>query len=223
MNIKLTALLVMIVASTAVTVTPLNAAQTDLLAAEKVVNSASEELKKTLSTFSNFQAQYQQTILSNEGKTLMQGAGTVTLKRPEKLRWQQNSPDETLLVSDGKQTYFYDEFAEQVTILNSQQLIQSTPFALLTSNTDSLWQQYEVVLDNNNFIISPIKTGQGQVERLELRFEQNMIKEMRVIDRTGQTSVYLFNEQKINLSLADDVFNFTIPEGVLVDDQSQGE
>jgi outer membrane lipoprotein carrier protein len=223
MNIKLTALLVMIVASTAVTVTPLNAAQTDLLAAEKVVNSASEELKKTLSTFSNFQAQYQQTILSNEGKALMQGAGTVTLKRPEKLRWQQNSPDETLLVSDGKQTYFYDEFAEQVTILNSQQLIQSTPFALLTSNSDSLWQQYEVVLDNNNFIISPIKTGQGQVERLELRFEQNMIKEMRVIDRTGQTSVYLFNEQKINLSLADDVFNFTIPEGVLVDDQSQGE
>jgi hypothetical protein len=48
MNIKLTTLLAMIVASTAATVTPLNAAQTDLLAAEKVVNSASEELKKNV-------------------------------------------------------------------------------------------------------------------------------------------------------------------------------
>ena len=185
--------------------------------------SVSNALKEQLAQLNNLQANYQQQVFDNAGNKVMAGEGLVKLKRPEKLFWQQTSPDQTLLISNGENTYYFDEFAEQVTILNSKKLINSTPFALLTSNDSELWQSYHVLFEDGKYLITPINKGESQVERLQLSFAENLLTTMEVFDNTGQTSVYKFSEQKINQAVNDTVFKFEIPAGVFVDDQTQGE
>lgn len=184
---------------------------------------AQTELKTRLTLLENLQADFSQKVFDNTGAEIMQGAGVLKINRPEKLYWKQTSPDETLLVSDGTKTFYYDEFAEQVTILNSKQLIDNTPFALLTSSDDNLWHNYSVNNAENVFVITPNTDGQSQVERLELTFSDDLLTSMKVFDNTGQTSVYVFSKQQLNQPIDDAFFKFTIPADVLVDDQSQGE
>ncbi|MFY8349509.1 outer membrane lipoprotein chaperone LolA [Pseudoalteromonas sp. SSM20] len=184
---------------------------------------AQTQLKTRLTLLENLQADFSQKVFDNTGAEIMQGAGFLKLNRPEKLYWKQTSPDETLLVSDGTKTFYYDEFAEQVTILNSKQLIDNTPFALLTSNDDNLWHNYSVNNSENVFVITPNTDRQSQVERLELTFSDDLLTSMKVFDNTGQTSVYVFSKQQLNQPIDDAFFKFTIPADVLVDDQSQGE
>lgn len=184
---------------------------------------AQTELKTRLTLLENLQADFSQKVFDNTGAEIMQGAGVLKINRPEKLYWKQTSPDETLLVSDGTKTFFYDEFAEQVTILNSKQLIDNTPFALLTSSDDNLWLNYSVNNNENMFVITPNTDGQSQVERLELTFSNELLESMKVFDNTGQTSVYVFSKQQVNQPIDDAFFKFIIPADVLVDDQSQGE
>lgn len=192
--------------------------------AQHVVDSkAQSELKTRLTKLNNLQADFSQTVIDNTGSEIMQGKGLLKIKRPEKLYWKQTSPDETVLVSDGIKTFYYDEFAEQVTILDSKKLIDNTPFALLTSADESLWQNYAVTHADNAFVITPNNQGQSQVERLELKFDADALRSMTVFDNTGQTSVYVFSKQQVNQTIDDAYFQFTIPADVLVDDQSQGE
>lgn len=191
--------------------------------ASDTLNKAQTELKARLMLLENLQADFSQKVFDNTGAEIMQGAGVLKINRPEKLYWKQTSPDETLLVSDGTKTYYYDEFAEQVTILNSKQLIDNTPFALLTSTDENLWQNYAITHSNNAFVITPNNQGQSQVERLELTFLNDLLTLMTVFDNTGQTSVYEFANQQLNQPIDDSFFTFTIPADVLVDDQSQGE
>lgn len=41
-------------------------------------------------------------MTSPEGEVLLDGQGTADISRPSLFRWKTTSPDETLLVSDGK-------------------------------------------------------------------------------------------------------------------------
>ncbi|KPV95491.1 Outer-membrane lipoprotein carrier protein precursor [Pseudoalteromonas sp. P1-9] len=221
MTKKITLIVASVLAMSTASVTAVHA-QTETT--QHVVDSkAQSELKTRLTQLNNLQADFSQTVIDNTGSEIMQGTGLLKIKRPEKLYWKQTSPDETVLVSDGTKTYYYDEFAEQVTILDSKKLIDNTPFALLTSADESLWQNYAVTHADNAFVITPTNQGQSQVERLELKFDADALRSMTVFDNTGQTSVYVFSKQQVNQTIDDAYFQFTIPADVLVDDQSQGE
>src|SRR5690606_11460873 len=53
--------------------------------------------------------------LSANGANLQQTTGTLTLKRPVKVRWHTDPPLEQLLISDGEKIWLYDPDLEQVT------------------------------------------------------------------------------------------------------------
>lgn len=199
------------------------AAETTTDSQVKPIENVSVQLQRELDHLTQLRASYQQRVLDQKNVEIMQGSGVVMLKRPSMLRWQQTVPDETLLVSNGDKTYFFDTFAEQVTILNSKHLINSTPFALLTSDDPQLWQAYQVTISNGTYAIVPKQLGESQVERLELTFKNHLLSSMRVFDTTGQVSAYEFSEQQVDKPILDAEFSFVIPDGALVDDQSQGE
>ena len=114
--------------------TPTMATQNPEKTVITAIDNAQDDLQSKLAEVKSFYAEFSQKVLNDTGQPIMQGSGIVKLKYPEMLYWQQTSPDETLLVSNGTKTVYFDEFAEQATILNSEKLIDSTPFALLTSN-----------------------------------------------------------------------------------------
>lgn len=198
---------------------------TCLFSAQSVANeNDSQALQQKLQSIKSFKAQFSQNVTDGQGETIMEGKGDIALQQPMMIRWQQTSPDDTLFVSNGNKTYYFDSFAEQVTIMNTNSLIDSTPFVLLTSKDPAQWKKYQVNATDNGFSVTPNQGIESQVEQLDIVFaeKQQGLAKLMVKDSSGQSSLFTFSNPVINENLAESTFEFTIPEGVDVDDQSQG-
>ncbi|MDP2634733.1 MULTISPECIES: outer membrane lipoprotein chaperone LolA [unclassified Pseudoalteromonas] len=189
------------------------------------IASDSQALQDKLAELKSFQAQFVQQVNDDQGESIMQGKGNIALQQPMMIRWQQASPDDTLFISNGDKTYYFDSFAEQVTIMNTNSLIDSTPFVLLTSKDPAQWQKYQVKATEAGFSVTPNKGIESQVEQLDIVFAQDQtgLEKLLVKDSSGQSSTFTFSDTKVNEQLANETFEFTIPENVEIDDQSQGE
>ncbi|MCF7499122.1 outer membrane lipoprotein chaperone LolA [Pseudoalteromonas sp. L1] len=185
----------------------------------------SEALQQQLAAIKSFKAEFSQQVTDSQGEAIMQGEGNIALQQPMMIRWQQQSPDDTLFVSNGDKTYYFDSFAEQVTIMNTHSLIDSTPFVLLTSKDPEQWAKYQVVATDAGFSVTPNKGVESQVEKLDISFnaKEQGLASLTVLDTSGQQSLFTFKDAKVNETLATQTFEFTIPDGVEVDDQSQGD
>ncbi|MEC8226554.1 MAG: outer membrane lipoprotein chaperone LolA, partial [Pseudomonadota bacterium] len=176
----------------------------------------SEALQQQLAAIKSFKAEFSQQVTDSQGEAIMQGEGNIALQQPMMIRWQQQSPDDTLFVSNGDKTYYFDSFAEQVTIMNTHSLIDSTPFVLLTSKDPEQWAKYQVVATDAGFSVTPNKGVESQVEQLDISFnaQEQGLASLTVLDTSGQQSLFTFKDAKVNEALATQTFEFTIPEGV---------
>ncbi|MBQ4838591.1 MULTISPECIES: outer membrane lipoprotein chaperone LolA [Pseudoalteromonas] len=184
-----------------------------------------ESLKLKLRSLNTFEASFTQKVKDEEGTLLQDGTGNIALKYPSKIRWQQLEPDETLLVSDGNKTFYFDSFAEQVTVMNTAGLIDTTPFILLTTQDKAQWEKYDVSKTTVGYRISPKPNVESQVELLDIVFASAgvAIDSLSIKDASGQTSTFKFSNAKTNIELDDKSFTFKIPHGVVIDDQTASE
>lgn len=185
----------------------------------------SQALQDKLATLKSFKAQFKQNVTDGEGQIVMQGEGNIALQQPLMIRWQQTNPDDTLFVSNGDKTYYFDSFAEQVTIMKTSSLIDSTPFVLLTSKDPAQWEKYSVLATDSGFSVTPNKGVESQVEQLDISFAESTqgLAKLVVTDNSGQLSAFTFNNAQVNIALDKATFEFTPPAGVEIDDQSNGE
>ncbi|OBT15989.1 outer membrane lipoprotein carrier protein LolA [Vibrio sp. UCD-FRSSP16_10] len=177
-----------------------------------------QQLVQRLDKTDGFTAQFDQTVISPDNDVVMQGTGTVEIARPSMFRWSTNTPDENLLVSDGKTLWYYSPFIEQVSIYKQEQATEQTPFVLLTRNKASDWDKYNVEQKGDRFTLTPTdKTStQGQFQ-LDID-KAGEISGFNVIEQDGQRSKFTFNHYRSEVS-PKSRFVFSIPNGVEVDDQ----
>lgn len=185
--------------------------------------SDSDALQEKLQQLTSLDSAFAQTVYDAQGVEITSAAGTLLLEQPRKIRWHQSAPDDTLFVSNGKNSYYYDPFAEQVTVLDTNNLIDNTPFILLTTDDQALWDKFTIEQDGEQFVVSPINKENAQVESLRLAFDEQVISRIEVVDQSGQRSVFTFTEPTFNQDIDDTEFDFTPPEGVFIDDQRQLE
>ena len=74
-----------------------------------------KNIKKLLSGNGTF-APYNQKIFDEAGMELQQGSGRLSVSKPNLVNWQTTLPDESLIVSDGSNLWFYDPSVEQVSV-----------------------------------------------------------------------------------------------------------
>jgi outer membrane lipoprotein carrier protein len=96
---------------------------------------------------------------------------------------------------------------------------------LLTSKDPEQWAKYQVLATDTSFSVTPNKGIESQVEQLDIAFsdDKQALSSLTVMDTSGQQSLFTFKNAQVNQPLATTTFEFIIPEGVEVDDQSQGE
>lgn len=209
--------------------------------AKHVVSNASEKqaslniaqqskhaLMAKLAKITFFSAEFQQTIFDESGNTLQQGAGQLSVSKPNLVNWHTVTPDESIIISDGSNLWFYDPFVEQVSVYALESAIANTPILLLTSDDPKLWQDYSVSqLDENRYLVSATNEN-SRVKSLELSFsrqnDDNETQELvafNILDATGQLSVFnLTNLRRASVQQpSTSLFKFTVPEGVYIDDQ----
>jgi outer membrane lipoprotein carrier protein len=189
--------------------------------AEKKADDSKRELMAILAKIEFFSAEFNQQIFDQAGNKLQQGSGLLAVSKPNLVNWQTIMPDESLIVSDGKNLWFYDPFVEQVSVYSLESAIANTPILLITSNDEQLWQDYSVnQLTDNRYLISA-NNQNARVKSLELSFVQKLnhleLAAFNILDATGQLSVITLTHQ--DKAPKASLFTFSVPEGVYLDDQ----
>ena len=178
------------------------------------------ELMKKLSVIDQFSAIFEQEVVDNAGNVLQRGGGDLSVKRPNLVHWNTTSPDESLIVSDGKSIFLFDPFIEQVTAYKLDGAIANTPILLITSNDSALWDQYSVSrLSKNNYVIHANDMN-SRIKTLEINFnEQSELAGFTFLDVTGQLSKVSLKNIDLSPDFPSSMFTFVIPEGAHLDDQ----
>lgn len=181
---------------------------------------AADELKARLEKASNLSADYSQTLTDFSGKILQKGNGILKLKSPNLFRIENNKPQESVLVSDGKTLWFYDPFVEQATASWVKDVINNTPFVLLTNRDTKLWDQYKISQQADTFTLIPL-SQESSVKNFNIRIQKNgILKNFSTTEKDGQSNLYILHNIS-NQVIPKKIFEFHLPEGAELDDQRQ--
>lgn len=185
-----------------------------------VLADASSDLKSRLGKLNTFHASFTQTVTGDDGSNIQQGEGQLWVKRPNLFNWHMTTPDESILVSDGKTLWFYNPFVEQVTATWLKNATGNTPFVLITRNDSSDWAKYNVSQKGDDFNLTP-KSATGNLKQFSITVTPTgTIKSFTAIEQDGQRSAYALKGEP-NAAVDDAKFKFTPPKGVTLDDQRQ--
>lgn len=180
-------------------------------------------LMNKLANIKHFSADFDQQILDENGSELQKGSGTLTVSKPNLVHWETKTPDESLIVSDGTDLWFYDPFVEQVSVYPLKNAIANTPILLITNNDPTLWQAYDVARVNEFTFSIHAKDENARVKTLELSFSKqdnnSSLTGFTILDATGQLSVISLTHLVPDQQPSSALFEFIVPEGVYVDDQ----
>ena len=178
-----------------------------------------EALKTKLAGLESFKAAFTQSVTDENGEVVHEATGNLTMARPDKLRWETLSPDETVLIADGSAVWHIDEWVEQVTVMSQAQAIDNNPMVLLTSNDDATWQQYTVNATQPNSYTVSTKAEGSQIRTLSLSFDDKGLANLIMLDSQGQQSAINFSEREFNTPIFPSAFIADVPESFMVDDQ----
>lgn len=177
---------------------------------------AVSELQNRLSKVAAYSSDFEQTVRSAKGAEIQKGKGKFFVKRPNLFRMDTKTPQENLIVSDGKTLWFYDPFVAQVTANWVKDAVNNTPFVLLTSSEASYWAQYDVTQNMDSFVLKP--KSKSSIKQFEVRIDANgMLKGFSTIEQDGQSNLYIL--RNITSSASSDLFHFSVPKGAELDDQ----
>jgi outer membrane lipoprotein carrier protein len=186
--------------------------------------SAAAILTQQLQNMNSLSAQFSQQSKDDKGKVLQTASGTVSVKRPNRLRWQILKPDEQLLVTDGDVLWLYDIDLEQVTRQAFSADLANMPGLLLSGEVEQIASQYQVKIvsdggknssneSNKTFELVPLKDS-GLFSRLTLSFNGQKITSMVMRDSLGQLTLIEFSDVKLNPPIDDALFKFSAPDGI---------
>lgn len=180
---------------------------------------ARAELQQKLASFDQFSAEFSQQVFDEQGQAMQTAKGTMQLARPDQFRWHTVSPDESVIVSNGKSVWMYDPFVEQVSIAPLEEAIQNTPFLLIAGRDGQRWQDYEVSRKGEDYLVTS-KDPSELISQFSLAFDsKNRIERFSVLESGGQRSDFTLHKVNTRPKVNKTTFTFTVPKGVMVDDQ----
>lgn len=160
-------------------------------------------------------------------------AGVLWLKKPGKMRWEYRSPREKLFVGDGKNVWFYVPSERQVRKTSMKKLDDlRSPLAFLLGKTQlgkellGLSLAPEVApLASGDVILKGVPRGfQDRLNQVLVEITaENSIRRIVLHEADGATIEYRFSEQKEDVAISDQHFEFRVPDGVEVVEESFGQ
>lgn len=179
-------------------------------------------LLERLEGLTTLTANFEQQVVDFNGDLVQQLSGKMALARPNLLHWQTDAPDETLMVADGQNLWYFNPFIEQVTVYQQADAMAQSPLLLLLDGDSQAWANYQVKAEGLSFSLQPIDNTQSS-QSLQLVFakEGATAELQRIIldDGQGQVSTIELKQVQLNQGVAQSLFQFSVPAGVDVDDQ----
>lgn len=149
--------------------------------------------------------------------------GTVYVKKPGKMRWNYESPQEKLFVSDGRQIQLYVPADKQVVISPAPTDDRASSAVLFLMGRGHLVRDFNVTRGEGETAGTYVlrlhpKTPQAEYDWLQLTVDRQslQIRELTAGDQQGGRSTFRFTNFKENPGVPDKTFAFTPPRGTEV-------
>jgi outer membrane lipoprotein carrier protein len=176
-----------------------------------------EALSEMLSGYKSYQADFTQTVTTDEGERIQESTGQVKARRGGDFYWHTDPPLEQTIVTAGDEVKVYDPDLLQVTVYPLEERIASTPALLLSGEVVDLASSFRIRRqdeeDRKVFILEPRDKDTLFLE-LAMVFSDGVLREMRLHDSLDQHSRLRFEDVVLNESVADERFELEIPDNV---------
>lgn len=177
---------------------------------------ARSQLERFANELIRFQAEFTQTVKSQDGRIQDQSQGRVWLQSPDKLRWVYSGDFPEVIVADGKNIWIYDESLEQVTVKPQSDQGTDSPLMIL-ADVSQLDQQFQVTElgDFEDMLLLELKSldSESEFERILLGLVPDGVRMMVMEDAFGQRTEINFENVLMNPPADPELFIFIPPEG----------
>lgn len=177
---------------------------------------ARSELERFAAELEGFQADFVQTVKSQDGRVQDQTHGKVWLQSPDKLRWVYSGEFPETIVADGSNIWIYDESLQQVTVKPQSDQAADSPLMIL-ADVSRLDQQFQVTElgDFEEMLLLELKSldSESEFERILLGLDSSGIRMMAMEDAFGQRTEVHFENMLKNSPIDQSLFEFTPPYG----------
>ena len=188
-----------------------------------------DAIQKQYDATDTFQARFiQKSYLKILGQS-QKAEGSVSIKKPGKMKWEYKAPDHQVLVRNKQGLWLYLPDEKQVTKMKSQSIYSSNTPALFLAGRGKLTESFTIgkVTEENGIYIAeliPRDKVQSLSQMVLLADKKNFqIVGSRVYDNLGNRTEMLFSNIETNLNLKEKLFQFKVPKGVELIDLSAME
>jgi outer membrane lipoprotein carrier protein len=191
-------------------VLPLPAANTDLNALLKGVEQRYNHAK-------TLQVQYNETY-TVQGQARKSETGTLTLRKPGRMRWDYTAPAGKLFLSDGKDVYLYtpeSHRAEKEPLKASEDMRAPMAFLLGKLDFSKEFRNFELKPEGTGYmVIANAKSDKLPYTKVEMLVSPEYeIRRLIVNGQDGSILTFLFDQEKLNPTVNDAQFKFQLPAG----------
>lgn len=177
---------------------------------------AFQQLQSFASGLETFSADFEQTILDQNGRAGEVVHGTFSLSRPNLFRWDYSGDFPQQIIGDGSKIWIHDIELEQVSVKAQPQTVAESP-ALLLLQPETL-EEYFVVADMGDhetlalLSLTP-KSEDPTFQRLLLGLVDKLPQLLILEDGFGQRTEIRFSQQQLNQPIEAGQFIFIAPPG----------
>jgi len=184
-----------------------------------------DELLSKLQKLESMKGQFEQMVLDQGGTHMQEAEGEFQVARGNRFYWSTAMPFEQLAVSDGSTVWVYDKDLEQVVVRPLSQDLGQTPALLFGGNPADVAEAFAISErsregESVTYRLKP-KGSDPLFDQLDVTFEGDKPRSMRLQDALGQQTVIDFRDLMINTGIDAALFNFVPPEGTDVIQQQQ--
>src|SRR2546426_1965380 len=150
--------------------------------------------------------------------------GTVTVKKPGRMRWNYTTPEKKLFVSDGVRIYSYVPQDKQVMVATVPAGNEATTPAMFLAGKGDIARDFKASYADDKasgglyaLKLVPRRPEQEYESLIVMVDPQSLqIRALTTFDTQGGESTFTFNNMKENQGVSDKEFTFRIPRGVNV-------
>ncbi|WP_320175635.1 outer membrane lipoprotein chaperone LolA [Maridesulfovibrio sp.] len=194
-----------------------------------VADELTTEIQKSYDSIKTFKADFTQTLTNAASKEQDLRSGKITFKQPSLLRWESVKPEPELLIVG--ESVVWDYFPEDELALKyrTQQLFNSKTMIKFISGQAKLEEDFVVENqgEDNGLIklkLLPLEPETGMVLAFAwIDPEKKMMRKVLVVDFYGNGNEVSMDNIEIDPEVDDAQFQFTPPEGVNVEDNTQNQ
>ncbi|MDE2447461.1 MAG: outer membrane lipoprotein carrier protein LolA [Gammaproteobacteria bacterium] len=206
--------------------------------AAAAVSQGPTPLDRYLEHLRTLRVTFLQTVADAQGAEVGRSSGTLIVDRPGKFRWEihpqagaqgAGSPQGTavgqggaasggqVMVSDGRNLWYYDRDLEQVTVRPVTAALSATP-AMLLSGTVDVHQHFTETSagarEGLDWVYVEPRSTEADFKSALFGFDgKGTLQRMILEDKLGQIVTIIFQDVQVNVAVPDSAVTFTPPQG----------